>query len=318
MMNFQPMTGLSNPHLQTLLPRFIRRNPLFSPHWQRLMTPDDDFVDLAWTEKPEQVGNKPLFILFHGLEGSFHSPYANGLLHAASQEGWLGVMMHFRGCSGEANKQPRAYHSGETSDARFFLEHLDELFPSNHKAAVGISLGGNMLANYLAQYNQEPILNKAAIISAPLDLAACSNRIQQGFSTVYQNYLLRSLKNNAIKKLPLLPTSLQLDKGKVSNIRSLYQFDDHITAPLHGFESADDYYQRCSGLQRLPDIKISTLVVHAQDDPFMTKAVIPTQQLPDNITYHLTNHGGHVGFVSGSCCNPTFWLERCLPYWFSQ
>lgn len=149
MSQFTPASGLQNPHIQTLLPRFVRRQPLFTPVTQRLTTPDDDFLDLAWTESPTD-DSKPLMILFHGLEGSFHSPYANGLLYAAKQQGWLGVMMHFRGCSGELNRQPRGYHSGEVNDARFFITWLREQFPQRPFIAVGVSLGGNMLINYLA------------------------------------------------------------------------------------------------------------------------------------------------------------------------
>ena len=192
---FQPATGLKNPQLQTLLPRFIRRTPLFTPHRQRLNTPDGDFLDLAWTQPPEKVDdNQPIMVLFHGLEGSFDSPYANGLMHAFSQQSWLSVMMHFRGCSGKPNHRARAYHSGEVEDARFFLEQLNQQVPNETKVAVGISLGGNMLANYLAEYNQAPLLSAATIVSAPLDLSACSERIERGFSKVYKTYLLSSLK----------------------------------------------------------------------------------------------------------------------------
>lgn len=138
---FKPAFGLGNAHVQTLVSRFIRRKPLFEPIRERLELPDGDFVDLAWSEVPTSNTSKPIFILFHGLEGSFDSPYANGLMHAFAKEGWLAVMMHFRGCSGEPNRLPRAYHSGETEDARFFIEHLTQRFPRQVKVAVGVSLG---------------------------------------------------------------------------------------------------------------------------------------------------------------------------------
>ncbi|MGF1765083.1 hydrolase [Aliivibrio kagoshimensis] len=315
---FSAMRGVTNPHLQTLLPRFIRRTPLFDAIHQRLHTPDGDFIDLAWTEEPSDAQNKPLFILFHGLEGSFESPYANGLLHAAKQQGWLGVMMHFRGCSGELNRHPHAYHSGETSDPRLFLQMIQQRFPENKKVAVGISLGGNVLTRYLAQYHSEPILDAAAVVSAPLDLGACSERIQLGFSKVYQRYLLNSLKKSIHQKLTIMPDAFSFNKKEVSNIRSIYQFDDIITAPLNGFTDAEDYYQRCSGIHILDKITIPTLIVHAKDDPFMTQAVIPQQPLPTNITYCLTEHGGHVGFVAGTPTQPQFWLETALNEWFIQ
>ncbi|MGF1760231.1 hydrolase [Photobacterium sagamiensis] len=319
MMPFKPANGLRNAHLQTLLPRFIRRKPLFTPVIQRIETPDGDFLDLAWTAAPaEHPRDKPLMILFHGLEGSFNSPYANGLLHAAREQGWLGVMMHFRGCSGEINRQARGYHSGETSDARFFIDWLKQQFPDAPLYAVGVSLGGNMLVNYLAETGDESGLTAAQVISPPLDLEACSVRIQQGFSRIYQQYLLNSLKNTLAKKITALPDAMPVASEQVQHIQSLWQFDDQVTAPLHGFKDAADYYQQCSGLSKLHQVKIPLRIIHAKDDPFMTQRVIPLQPLPANIDYHLTANGGHVGFVSGSWRNPDFWLEKTVPEWFKK
>lgn len=135
---FRPLTGASNPHLQTLLPRLVRRRVLLKPHWQRLELPDGDFVDLAWSEDPAQARDKPRAVLFHGLEGSFYSPYAHGLLNAWRERGWLGVVMHFRGCSGVPNRKQRIYHSGETEDARFFLRWLRDRYGEVPTAAVGV------------------------------------------------------------------------------------------------------------------------------------------------------------------------------------
>ncbi|WP_260259986.1 hydrolase [Vibrio intestinalis] len=318
MTQFTAATGLSNPHLQTLAPRFIRKKALFEPIWQTLDTPDGDFLDLAWSENKdaEAAKNKPLFVLFHGLEGCFYSPYANGLMNAFAKQGWLSVMMHFRGCSGKPNKLARAYHSGEVKDARLFLEYLNQIFPQQKKVAVGISLGGNMLANYLAEYADEPLLDAASIVSAPLDLSACSERIEQGFSKLYKAYLLNSLKRNALRKHHLLKGELDLSYQSIKRVTRLYEFDDLITAPLHGFKDAEDYYQRCSGIHRLQEIRLPTQIIHAKDDPFMTDAVIPQFVLPDNIDYRLLEQGGHVGFVSGSVLKPRFWLEETLPAYY--
>lgn len=315
MSQFKPASGLQNPHIQTLLPRFVRRQPLFTPVTQRLTTPDDDFLDLAWTEAPTD-DSKPLMILFHGLEGSFHSPYANGLLYAAKQQGWLGVMMHFRGCSGELNRQPRGYHSGEVSDARFFITWLREQFPQRPFIAVGVSLGGNMLINYLAKYGEDSGLVAAQAVSPPLNLASCSARIQQGFSKIYQLYLLSSMKRTMAKRIAVHQDKMPITHQQLDAINTVWQFDQHITAPLHGFIDADDYYQRCSGLQQLNLISTPLRIIHAKDDPFMTESVIPSQPLPDNIDYHLYEKGGHVGFISGSIFKPTFWLENSIPTWF--
>lgn len=316
---FTPAHGLRNAHLQTLLPRFLRRHPLFTPVTQRIDTPDGDFLDLAWTDAPEHCApDQPVMVLFHGLEGSFHSPYANGLLHAAKQQGWLGVMMHFRGCSGEMNRLPRSYHSGETGDARFFLHWLRQQLPTQPFMAVGVSLGGNMLVNYLAETQTASDVVAAQVISPPLDLAACSERIQQGFSQVYQRYLLGSMKRNLDQKIAAHPEAMPVDTARAQQIATLWQFDEHITAPLHGFADADDYYRRCSGLSKLHQITTPLRIIHAKDDPFMTEAVIPPQPLPAHIDYHLSEHGGHVGFVTGHWRKPTFWLEHTVPAWFTQ
>lgn len=315
---FRPLAGASNPHLQTLLPRLVRRHVQLQPFWQRLELPDGDFVDLAWSENPELARDKPRVVLFHGLEGNFYSPYAHGLLSAWQAKGWLGVVMHFRGCSGEPNRKSRIYHSGETEDARFFLRWLRERYGQVPTAAVGVSLGGNMLAMYLAEQGQDSLLQAAVVVSAPLMLEPCANRMEQGFSRVYQHYLLGQLKLNATRKLLHYPGSLPLDLAQLKGLRRIRDFDDVITAKIHGFNDAVDYYRRCSALPLLPQITTPLLIIHAKDDPFMTAEVIPDlSELPANIDYQLTEHGGHVGFVGGSLKHPQMWLEQRIPAWLS-
>lgn len=320
MMDFKPATGMRNAHLQTLLPRIIRKQALFEPVWERIDTLDGDFLDLTWSEdwREEKAKNKPIFVLFHGLEGGFYSPYANGLMHAFAKQGWLSVMMHFRGCSGHPNRLARAYHSGETEDARHTLELINQRFPNQHKVAIGVSLGGNMLTNYLAKYDHDPIVSAATVISAPLDLHACSTRIEQGFSKVYRTYLLNSLKKNALRKSHQLNKALGISELHIKTLSRLYDFDNLITAPLHGFDSALDYYQRCSGIQRLSEISTPLQIIHALDDPFMTEKVIPDFELPTNVEYRLFNNGGHVGFITGSLLKPRFWLEEAMPAYYAH
>ena len=320
MTEFKAARGLSNPHIQTVIPRFIRKKPLFTAQWQTLDTLDDDFLDLAWSEDrtTNSAKNKPIFILFHGLEGCFYSPYANGLMHAFSQRGWLSVMMHFRGCSGRPNKLARAYHSGETEDARFVLEYLRKHFPNQPIVAVGVSLGGNMLVNYLAKYSDDPIVHAATVVSAPLDLAACSSRIERGLSKVYRNYLLSSLKKNALKKHKQLNQAIGVSVNTIHALKTLRGFDDLITAPLHDFKNAHDYYQQCSGMNVLNGVTVPLQLIHAKDDPFMTDQVIPKFTLNKNIHYRLFNQGGHVGFLAGSITKPKFWLEETLPNYYQN
>ncbi|AKM46606.1 hydrolase [Edwardsiella anguillarum] len=315
---FSPPRALRNPHLQTILPRLLRRRALLTPVWQRLTLPDGDFIDLAWSEAPQPARHKPRVVLFHGLEGSVHSPYAHGLLHACREAGWLAVVMHFRGCSGEPNLTPRFYHSGETGDARFFLAWLRRTFGQVPTAAVGFSLGGNMLGCYLAEEQAQAPLEAAVMVSAPLVLSACATHLEHGVARIYQRYLLHELKQSARRKLRRYPEMLDLDPLQLRRMRRLREFDDQITARLHGFRDADDYYRRCSALPRLPTIRQPLLIIQARDDPFMTSAVIPPPgSLPSNIEYQLTAFGGHVGFIGGTLRHPLPWLEQRIPAWLA-
>lgn len=316
--SFHPLTGMSNAHLQTLLPRLVRRRITLKPHWQRLTLPDTDFIDLAWSEDPATARHKPRMVLFHGLEGSVNSPYAHGLLESCKARGWLGVVMHFRGCSGEPNRLNRIYHSGETSDATFFLKWLREEWGQVPTAAVGFSLGGNMLAFLMGEQGKNCLLDAAVVVSAPLMLEPCSQKLEQGFSRVYQRYLLNLLKQNAERKLLAWPGTLPIDLTQLRALKKLRDFDDVITARAHGFHDATDYYRRCSAMPLLPGVAKPLLIIHAKDDPFMTDEVIPAPNLlPASVTYQLTEYGGHVGFVGGTLRNPQMWLEQRIPQWLS-
>ena len=313
---FRPLPGARNPHLQTLLPRLLRKRITLRPHWQRLTLPDSDFIDLAWSENPAQARHKPRVVLFHGLEGSFRSPYAHGLLQAIKAQGWLGVVMHFRGCSGEPNRMPRAYHSGETEDASYFLQWLRDEWGQVPTAAVGVSLGGNMLAYLAGEQGDNCLLDAAVVVSAPLMLEPCSHHLEQGFSRFYQYYLLNKLKQNARRKLIAWPGTLPVDLAQLKTMKKLRDFDDAITSKTHGFLDATDYYRRCSAMPMLPGVTKPMLIIHALDDPFMTPDVIPDPDLlPENIEYQLTRYGGHVGFVGGTLLRPEMWLEQRIPQW---
>lgn len=317
-LRFRPMPGVSNPHLQTMLPRLLRRRVQFQPHWQRLDMPDGDFVDLAFSEDPEKAAHKPRLVVFHGLEGSLYSPYAHGLIHAAKQRGWLGVVMHFRGCSGVPNKMNRIYHSGETEDGTWFLNWLHLRYGAAPTAAVGYSLGGNMLACLMAKIDSEFPLAAGVVVSAPLMLEHCSYHMEKGFSRVYQRYLLNLLKANAARKLKAWPGTLPVDLAQLKRLRRIRDFDDAITSKIHGFRDAIDYYRQCSALPLLNQITRPTLIIHAKDDPFMDHHVIPQPgSLPGNIEYQLTEHGGHVGFVGGTLRRPQMWLEKRIPDWLT-
>jgi predicted alpha/beta-fold hydrolase len=313
---------MKNPHLQTILPRFYRKKTSISTIDEHFELPDGDFVELSWSQKPEAVDTKPIVIVFHGLGGSINSFYANGMMKAIDKAGWVGVLMHFRGCGKQTNRHSQAYHSGETGDATNFIEWLSRTFPKRPLAAVGFSLGGNMLAKYLGERGPQSLLDAAVVISAPLRLSPCANRMTQSFSRVYQKYLLDMLKVNMLKKLAHLKEAFILDvtAQQIKKVKTLREFDDLITGPLHGFVDANDYYEQCSGIQFLPNITTSTLIIHAADDPFMTHQVHPkAEELSSAIRYELSDGGGHVGFLHGKHpLKPQFWLEQRVPQFIAE
>lgn len=306
-----------NPHLQTILPKWLRRSPARFIQ-ERFELPDGDFVDLAWSGEPVQ-DEQPLVVVFHGLEGSIHSHYAKGLFAHLQRQGNEAVLMHFRGCSGEPNRLLQAYHSGAIEDAQAVIAELERRFPGRPLVAIGYSLGGNMLVNLLARACPAP-LKAAVVVSAPLQLASCADRVNQGFSRVYQNYLLRTMRTNLQSKIRRQSAArARWQPAQITRIATLREFDELVTAPLHGFESADHYYQTCSGLGLLARIPIPTLVIHAADDPFMTDAVIPAaEQLSPLVRYELSRQGGHVGFLHGSPWRPRFWLDERISQWLRE
>ncbi|WP_416224047.1 hydrolase [Thiohalophilus sp.] len=317
---FIPARGLGNPHLQTLLPRFINRRPL-DVTWQALPLPDGDFVDLAWRTQPESSTTTPIVAVFHGLEGSLGSPYARDILRAIEQRGWHGVLMHFRGCSGRINRLPRSYHSGETGDARYFLSGLHEQYPNAPLAAVGYSLGGNMLLKLQAEWGNVSPLRAAVSVSAPLKLDVCADRINQGFSKVYERHLVKSLVARVLAKFADhdYKQLIGLTPKQIEKARTFRRFDNLFTAPIHGFADADDYYRQSSAFGYLGDIRQPALMIQAFDDPFMTPAILPdAQRLPDNVQLAVSPHGGHVGFVSGSLIRPRYWLTEAVPDYLAR
>lgn len=315
---FKPAIGLSHFHLQTLLPTILHKKNSKKYHSQELSLPDGDFVDLCWNKAPDFNDKRPLVVVFHGLEGSINSPYAQHVMQALENKNWNAVLMHFRGCSGRSNKLPRAYHSGETGDAKYFIEYLRQRFIGVPIAAVGYSLGGNMLLKLQAEYGDESPLQAAASICAPIQLDKCADRIDKGFSRVYQKHLMKRLVRNVLKKYDQhdFISLAGLSKEKVESLKTFWQFDDAFTAPVHGFGNAKNYYKISSARQYLKQITKPTLAIQTRDDPFMTVDVIPDEkELGSGLTLEVSQHGGHVGFVSGSLFKPNYWLpERICEY----
>ena len=314
--SFRVPSWAKNRHVQTIWPRFIQKRLPLKYSMERLTLPDDDFVDVAWGPKPAEPSG--IIVMFHGLEGSIRLHYANDMMANLSVNGWQVVMMHYRGCSGVPNLKPRGYHSGETGDPSFFLDWLNQKFPQLPKVAVGFSLGGNMLLKLLGENPAQKWLNAAIAISSPLKLSECAKSINHGFSRVYQKYLLNSIKTTLRKKMSFIDYRklIQLTGDDVDGISSFAQFDEKVTAPLHGFEDANDYYEKCSAYHFLSAIHCPTLVLHSIDDPFMNHLVVPKEEeLARNVTLELSERGGHVGFMQGSVFSPKVWLhERVKRY----
>ena len=315
---FKPAWWMTNRHVQTIMPRFFR--PFHNTRYEleQLDTPDGDFIELAWSLPHNE--NAPLAIVLHGLEGNINSFYAKGMMKALKKQGYAVVLMHFRNCSTEVNRLPRAYHSGDTDDLAFFINHLKLQFPNRPLFAVGFSLGGNVLAKYLGEQAQRCPLNAAAVISAPYDLSSSSDVIHKSLGKIYQKYLLDRMKKSMQRKLPQIKQQIPITTDELMDINDLLEFDNHITAPLHGFENAHDYYRQASAMPYLKHIAVPTLIIHAKDDPMLSIKAVPSKQdVSEDVTLCVSEKGGHVGFISGSNpFKPIFWLEKAVPSYFGQ
>lgn len=300
-----------NRHVQTIFPRFLQKRAKLNYRQERLPLPDGDFVNLIWAGDVKKSNG--LITLFHGLEGSIRSHYTNDMAANLVKQGYAVVLMHFRGCGGEANLKPRAYHSGETEDAWYFLNWLEQKFPETRKAAMGFSLGANMLLKLLSEQPKQKILKAAMAVSVPFQLDICSTNINQGFSRVYQNYLLNSMVNNLLQKMRSIDYKnlLRVSESQIRQFKSFREFDQHITAPLHGYVDAADYYQKCSSANFMRNIQTPTLVVHAKDDPFMHETIVPkVEDLSPHVGLEISEQGGHVGFLQGTPWQPKIWMHQ--------
>ncbi|MFT5659062.1 MAG: putative alpha/beta-fold hydrolase, partial [Gammaproteobacteria bacterium] len=265
---FNPAYYLRNRHLQTILPNIVH-----PPHpkleKERLELDDGDFIDLLWG----QTRSAQTLLILHGLEGSIHSCYAQRMLNYCNQNQIAAVFMHFRGCSGEPNRLLRSYHSGETNDLRQVIQHLKKM-GIDQIALLGYSLGGNQVMKYMGEAETDAVIGCAIGVSVPLQLDICADTMDRGFAKLYQASLLRRLIAKIRLKKHLLEHS-EIDFPDPTRLKNFRQFDDHFTAPIHGFDSGRDYYQKSSSRQFLSGIKKPTLLIHSYDDPFMTPKALP-------------------------------------------
>ncbi|GMR12024.1 MAG: hydrolase [Gemmatimonadota bacterium] len=309
---FRPPWWLKGRHAQTLAGKLLKAKPKLVLHRERVDTPDGDFIDLDFM--PEPRSPRPIVLVLHGLEGSARRSYVLTMLAALEAQGLWGVGLNFRSCSGEPNRTPRFYHSGETGDLAQVLGMLSQRFPGSPIGAVGFSLGGNALLKYLGEVggSEGAPPRVAAAISVPFDLSAGARMLEAGFmGRLYTFYFMRMLRRKTRLKREILREAVDVDA--VLRTKTLRAFDELATAPLHGFSGAEDYYARSSSAGFLDRIRVPTLLLHSLDDPFLPASAVPKDAVYRNplLTGVFTQRGGHVGFIGGGRpLRPRPWAEE--------
>lgn len=297
---YRPAWWVRGGHAQTLWGKFFRPRPPLPTQVERWDTPDGDFIDI---HRLKGDPGAPRLLFLHGLEGTIRSHYVSGFFAEAQRRRWAADLLIFRGCGDEPNRAPRFYHSGETTDFAFALDRIRAEFPNTPIVLAGVSLGGNVLLKFLGEMASSlpREVVAAAAISVPFDLERSCRFIQRGFSRVYDRHFLRTLRTKAFAKLDRYPDLF--DRAELERAESIFDFDDVVTAPIHGFADARDYYSRSSSLGFLDRIRVPTLLLSAADDPFLPPEVLNDvrriAEANPSLTLEFTKHGGHVGFVAG-------------------
>lgn len=329
MQHYRAPRWLPGGNLQTLWAATLARRHLGPPpRWlrERWTTPDGDFVDvdhlddsLPLPAHAEVKAARRHLVLFHGLEGSSASAYAQAFATVARQRGWAFSVPHFRGCSGELNLAPRAYHSGDFEEIGWMLARL-RAQSAMPLLVVGVSLGGNALLRWAEEAGATAAATASAVaaVSAPVDLAAAGHAIDSGFSwLVYARMFLRTMKPRALAKWQQHPGLF--DRHKLAAARTLYAFDDVFTAPLHGFRDTPDYWQRASAKPQLARIRIPALVLNARNDPFMPASALPGPAAAGrHVTLWQPAHGGHVGFPRGRPPGHVLTMPQAVAGWLAE
>lgn len=310
---FRPAWWLRNAHAQTIWGKVARAGAKHRTVVECLPSPDGDNLELHHLESQEPAAVRVL--LFHGLEGSPRSHYVTGVFSEAARRGWGATLLLFRGCGSAPNVARRFYHSGETSDPAHVFRILSTRWPRSHWVLASVSLGGNVMLKWLGEQGaaRDPRIVAAAAVSVPFDLEAGARRIASGASRIYDRSFLRSLRRKAMAKLARYPDLF--DPAALARAKNVFEFDDTVTAPVHGFANARDYYEKSSSMRFLPAIRVPTLLLSAADDPFMPPEVLDraraTAATNPCIELEFTARGGHVGFVSGALP----WKARYYAEW---
>ena len=306
---------LRGGHAQTIYPAVFLRGQAPRYRRERWDTPDGDFIDLDFLDGAPS--GAPRVALFHGLEGSSSSHYAVALMRALKRASWNGVVVHFRGCSGEINRLPRAYHSGDAPEIAWVLARLAQA--GRPLYAAGVSLGGNALLKWLGETGAaaRAQLRAAAAVSAPLDLMAAGAALGQGLNLIYTRMFLSTLRRKSLDKLERFPGLFARERMLAA--RNLRQFDDVVTAPLHGYRDTDDYWTRASSKPVLAGVGLPTLVINAKNDPFLPARHLPQpHEVSSMVCLEQPGEGGHVGFPGGAFPGNLDWLPQRLLAFFAE
>ena len=313
--SFRPAWWVPGPHLQTVWRRLFPQEVAVRWRVDRREMPDGDFVDVVRVDPAPPVPNAPRFLMLHGLEGGLQSHYAHATLAELARRGWDARMLLFRSCGPELNRAPRFYHSGETGDVAALVDALVAERPGVPIALAGYSLGGNVLCKYLGERGDDvprEVIGGVAV-SVPFDLARGARHIDRGFARVYRRMFMKSLRAKALAKIAQHPGLA--DAERVARARTLVEFDDAVTAPIHGVRDADDYYARSSAVRWLAGVRRPLLLLSAVDDPFLPSDVLDQVRAIARgnpaLELEFTEKGGHVGFVGGRVpWRPDFYAER--------
>lgn len=312
MSGYSPAWWLPGPHSQTLWGKLFRRQELQPTKIERWDTPDGDFLDI---HRLNTTGATTRLLVLHGLEGTVRSHYAQGLLSEARNRGWAADMLIFRSCGEQMNLTRRFYHSGDTSDLEMVIGRILTEFPDQALLLAGVSLGGNVLLKFLGEHGSRlsPQIRAAAAVSVPFDLSRASRFINHGASKIYQWHFMKSLQRKVLLKLDQFPELIPPEK--LMALETMFEFDNELTAPLHGFRDAEDYYTRSSSISWLSRISLPTLLLNAVDDPFLPAEVLDdvrdaARENPA-LTLEFPARGGHAGFIGGrNPFRPVYYMEQ--------
>ena len=326
---------LPSGHLQTIYPSLFATVPDVEYRRERWELADGDFIDVDWikssalntladttktiAETQQIMTSTPIVVLFHGLEGNSQSYYAKALMAATKAKGWRGVVIHFRGCSGEPNRLPRVYYAGDTAEIEMMLSRVKTMAPNAPIYAVGVSLGGNALLKWLGESSEHAntVLIKAAAVSAPMDLTASAYALDAGLNRIiYTPRFVDSMRPKALAMSQRFPGLL--DDEKIKSAKTIHDIDNAVTAVLYGAKDADDYYAKNASKPWLGKITLPTLVINAKNDPFMPSKYLPTTaEVSNQVTLEYTEEGGHVGFVTSPFPGNVEWLPKHLLEFFA-